>query len=360
MHIFRSRGNRFSAFLIAVCLLGATLATSCARRTPERRFETIFQSACSVSIYDRPSDETFEAVWARLREIDAMMNMWNEDSDLSRLNAAAGTGAVAVPAEILEVLGHALRLCDLSGGRYDPTVGPLVKLWGVGTPRARVPEAAAIAEALSLLDRASVRADVAAGTVELGRPGMALDFGSVAKGFGVVQTGRILAQRGVKSAIADLGGCVLALGSNPSGGSWRIGIQDPSAERGRSTVGYFLARDAAVATSGTYERRFVQDGKSYHHIMDTSTGYPVDNSIVSVTVLVERDSNPDGPPLALLALGAERGLELADELGIAAVFIEQGRRLRVSKKAKAIFVKTSSDYIVTASPLASCPDEPRS
>jgi len=344
MPAFATRGRLGSWRALLVCVLAAALAASCARREPERRFATIFQSACSVTIYDRPSEETFAAVWARLREIDEMMNMWKEDSDLSRLNAAAGTGALAVPVEILAALGHALALCDLSGGRYDPTVGPLVKLWGVGTPRARVPGDREIEAALALLDRGAVRIDTVAGTVELGRAGMVLDFGSVAKGFGVVEAGRILSERGVKSAIADLGGCILALGSNPSGDRWRI--QDPSATRGSSNVGYFLARDAAVATSGSYERRFVEDGRSYHHIMDTATGYPVDNILVSVTVLVDRDANPDGPPLALFALGPDKGLAMADDLGLAAVFIQEGRRLRVSKAAKAIFVKTASSYLL--------------
>lgn len=331
---------KVEAVLLAAALAGLA---SCRQAAPERRFAEIFRSPCSLEIHDRPSEEAFDEVWARLREIDAEMNMWDPESALSRLSASAGSGPAPASADLRAVLSHALRLRELSGGRYDPTVGPLVKLWGVGTPRARVPGAAEIAGALALVG-APVAVDDAAGKVDLPRPGTVLDFGSVAKGYGAVEAERILSARGVRSAVADLGGCVLALGSRPTGEAWRIGVQDPSGPRGARTVGYLVARDAAVATSGTYERRFEEGGKAYHHLMDTATGRPIDNGLVSVTVMVDRRSNPDGPPLALLALGLERGLALADELGLPAVFLDGNRRIRLSKAAEADFVKTNPDY----------------
>lgn len=327
----------------AVACLLLLLLASCAGK-PERRGENIFQSPCTITLYDRHGDGDFQAVWDRLAEIDAMMSMWKPESALSRINAASGSGPVPAPPEILAALDHALTLADLTGGRYDPTVGPLVKLWAIGTPNARVPAQGEIAAALALLGRSEVRVDRGAGTVALGRPGMALDFGSVAKGFGAVEAGKVLESRGMKSAVVDVGGCVLAFGSRPDGSPWRIGVQDPSGERGAALVGYFLARDSAASTSGIYERRFVSDGVTYHHLMDTTTGYPIDNDIVSVTVLTDRRKNPDGPPLAILALGTEGGVALADRLGLPAVLILKDRSLRLSRAAEGIFTLTNRAY----------------
>lgn len=338
------RGFRLYA-LIGLCAAACLL--SCAPRAPERRTERIFQSTCTVTLYDGAREADFRAVWERLREIDAMMSMWKADSALSRVNAAAGSGPVPAPPELRAALAHALALAEAAGGRYDPTVGPLVKLWAIGTPDARVPAPAEIRAALALLGRTEVRLDDAAGAVELGRPGMALDFGSVAKGFGAVEAGKVLEERGVKSAIVDVGGCVLAFGSHPGGADWRIGVQDPSGTRGADLVGHLLARDAAASTSGIYERRFERDGAVYHHLMDTATGYPIDNDLVSVTVLTDRRRNPDGPPLAIFSLGSREGLALADRLGLAAVLIRKDRTVAVSAAARDRFVLTNPAYTIS-------------
>ena len=275
-----------------------------------------------------------------------MLSMWRADSALSRLNAAAGTGPTGVPREIVEVLSRGLELAELSAGRYDPTVGPLVKLWGVGTENPRVPVPAEIARSLALLDWRGVAVDKEALTVTLPRQGMMIDFGSQAKGYAAMEAGRILASRGVKSAIVDLGGCVLALGSHPSGKPWRIGVQVPYAQRGAKIVGYFLARDALVSTSGIYERSFEAEGRTWHHIMDTVTGYPVENGLVSSTVLLNRKENADGPSLAALVLGPDAALAFADRMGAAVVLIDREKRVRLSAAAKGIFILTDPSFSV--------------
>jgi len=318
---------------------------SCGTETPEKRIESMFQSVCSVTIHGRPRDADFNAVWKRLREIDGMMNMWDDESVLSALNARAGSGLVRTTPEIIEALTRGLELAECTGGRYDPTVGPLVKLWGVGTQRARVPTDTGIAVALALVDWRNVKLNTAASTVELASPGMVLDFGSMAKGYGAREAGRILAKRGVRSALVDVGGCVVAVGAHPSGKPWKIGVQDPSGSRGSEIIGYFVGRDISVATSGIYERTFEEGGRAYHHIMDTSTGRPVENELLSVSVVVDRSLNSDGPPLALLALGTDAGIELADRLGLVAIFLRKDGRIAVSIAAKEVFILTSNKYV---------------
>ncbi|GAB1482913.1 FAD:protein FMN transferase [Treponema sp.] len=338
-----------SVFFLALIFLFSLTSSSCAQSASAKRTEQLFKSVCTLSLYDHASEASFKAVWERLREIDSMMNMWDEHSALSLLNSNAGRGPQPVPPELVSALIPALELSLLSGGLYDPTVGPLVKLWAVGTREAAVPEPSAIGSALALIDWQAVKvqeADTqgAAPTIDLMRSGMALDFGSLAKGYGAREAARILSARGVKKAIIDIGGCIIALGSNPKGRPWKIGVQDPSGERGSQVIGYFLAKDQAADTSGIYERYFEQDAQKYHHIMDTKTGYPVENDLQSVSLLIDWRTNSDGPPLALLAMGSECGLELANRMAWAVVFIRRDKTVLLSKAAKKLFVLTSSEY----------------
>ncbi len=341
----KGRAGFFSVSLSVIFILSLN---SCGGGTTEKRFESIFQSLCSVTIHGRVRESDFAAIWKRLREIDGMMNMWDEASALSALNASAGMGPIRTTPEIIAALTKGMELAALTYGRYDPTVGPLVKLWGVGTPRARVPEEAGIAKALGFVDWKKVRLDIAASTVGFDLPGMVLDFGSMAKGYGAREAGKILEGRGVRSALVDVGGCVVAVGAHPSGKPWKIGVQDPSGSRGSDIVGYFKGRDIAVATSGIYERAFEEGGRSYHHIMDAFTGRPVENELVSVSVLVDRSINSDGPPLALLSLGTEAGLALADRLGLAAILLTKDYRIVVSSAAQDVFVLSSKKYTLSA------------
>src|SRR5208337_523236 len=182
----------------------------------------------------------------------------------------AGTGAVPVSGDFREALRQGLELANLTDGLFDPTVGPLVKLWGIGTDKAHIPRAEDIRSALRLVGWRDVVLDERAETVALRRAGMTLDFGALLKGYAAVEGGRVLAARGVKSAILDVGGSVLARGSRPGGAPWRIGLQKPGAPRGTS-LGEIEVRDEVVNTSGTYEQFFVQNGKRYQHILDPRT-----------------------------------------------------------------------------------------
>lgn len=325
-----------TGLLLCACLPGPA---------PLTRTERIFTATCLISLYDHAGDEAFQAAFGALRETDARLSMWRPDSELAALNEGAGQGARAASPQLLEVLARGLELARLSGGRYDPSVGPLVRLWAVGTDHEALPPAAAIERARALTGWREVALDREAGRVELPRRGMALDFGSLAKGEGAVRAGAALRAAGVRSAIVDVGGSILALGSKPGGKAWKIGIQKPGAARGEM-LGYVEVRDAVVNTSGIYERWFEAEGRRWHHIIDTATGYPLDNGLLSVTVIGPRDQSGDGPSLALLCLGLERGLTLATELGLAAILIDTEQGIHLSPAAQRSFTLTDSRYRV--------------
>jgi FAD:protein FMN transferase len=290
-----------------------------------------------------PPESTFDACFARIEKIFRSMDMYRPDSELTAVSRASGVRPVAVSTDILEVMRQGMSLAELSGGRFDPSVGPLVKLWGIGGDLPRVPRADEIRGALELVDWRRVAVNEKAGTVFLRTPGMCLDFGALIKGYAAVETGRVLSARGVASAIVDIGGSVLALGSSAQGGPWRVGLQEPGAPPG-SLIGVILARDEVVNTSGLYERFFVSGGKRYAHIMDTRTGYPVDNGVEAVTVIAPRLRNADGPSLTVLSLGAEEGLALASKIGVDAVVISADRTLRMTDGARRRFQLLDNSY----------------
>jgi thiamine biosynthesis lipoprotein len=237
----------------------------------------------------------------------------------------------------LAIVKRDLDLSAWSDGAFDPSVGPLVKLWGIGTDHARLPEPREIAAAKSRVGWKDIVLDEAKGTVFLRRKGMALDLGSTSKGYAADEVAKLIRAARVKGAVIDLGGNVLVIGSRPDGKAWRIGLQDPfSAERG-AYLGVASLVDKTMVTSGVYERFFIKDGKRYHHILDTRTGYPVENGLMSVTIVTPRSFDADGFTTTIFALGRARGMRLAAEKGIDVIVVDKDRKVYMSPGASAYF-----------------------
>ena len=278
---------------------------------------------CKITTYGA-AEKAVRAAFDRIAEIDARMSTNRTDSELSRINAAAGSAAVAVSPDTWSVIEEALEISRIGDGRFDLTVGPLVKLWGIGTDTARVPSPAEITGARALVGWRDVVLSAADRSVRLRRPGMAIDLGAIAKGYAADEVIAVLAADGVKAAVVDLGGNVLTFGAKPDGTPWRIGLQDPdpAVPRG-SHIGLLeFTGSRAVVTSGTYERFFVRDGVRYHHILDTATGRPVQNGLVAVTIVTDRSIVADGYSTLVFASGIERGRALVEATGgaIEAIF----------------------------------------
>jgi thiamine biosynthesis lipoprotein len=306
---------------------------------------------CSVTLFDRGGGADYDAVFARLREIQDLMTFTPPSAgkeegrgDLNRINAEAGIRPVAVQGELLEVLEEARRYAELSGGAFDPTIGPLVSLWGIGGETPRVPPEDEVQRALALVDWRDLVIDKAAGTAFLRRRGQALDLGAIAKGYAADQAAAVLSGRRVKRAIIDLGGNIFALGKRSGGESWRIGIQDPLEERG-AYLGILRVKNKSVVTSGVYERYFEEGGRRYHHILSTTDGYPVQNGLLAVTIAADRSIDADALSTACFALGLEKGLALVETLpDTEAIFVTADRNLVVSSGAAEFFTLTSGNY----------------
>lgn len=266
-------------------------------------------------------------VQSALDSVDARMSLYQDGSELSRLNAQPMGQAVAVSSDLLQVLTSGQRVAGLSGGAFDMTVAPLVLAWGfgpgVGSSGPAVPAAAQLQEGRRRLGHAALELDTAAGTVIKHRDGLALDLSGIAKGFGVDRAAQALLNAGVDHFMVEVGGEVRTAGRNHLGQAWRIGIEEPDAPSRRARL-VLPVSGQSVATSGDYRIFFEAQGRRYSHTIDPSTGEPITHGLASVSVVADSCMQADALATALNVMGLQRGMALAQREGIAAHFITRG------------------------------------
>ena len=311
---------------LTLCVLPILAFAACAGPKELKRTEFVMDTVCTIRLDQGGSEAALDAAFVRLRQLDDELAAQRPTSQIAEVNAAAGLHPVVVGDDAMNMIRRDLSYAEMSDGAFDPTVGPLVQLWGIGTDHARLPSQAEIDAARALVNWKDVVLDEGARTIFLKRKGMALDLGSGTKGYASDELLKVLAPRGVKSAIIDLGGNIYAMGARPDGQSWRIGLQNPDESRG-AYIGVASLVDETMVTSGVYERFFIKDGKRYHHIFDTKTGYPVDNGLTSVTIVTAKSFDADGCTTMLFALGREKGMELGRKLGLGVIMIDEARKV---------------------------------
>jgi thiamine biosynthesis lipoprotein len=267
------------------------------------------------------------AVLAVFREVEARMSEWKDTSPLAAVNRAAGVRPVAVPEDLRQVLHRARRIGEATDGAFDVTWAALWGLWDFKAAEPRLPPPGEVARRAALVDFRQLEIDDAAGTVFLPRAGMMLGLGGIAKGHALDRAAAVLAARGVDDYLIAAGGQVMARGDR-GGRPWRVGIRDP---RGgpEDVFARVEVRDASLSTSGDYESFFVVDGVRYHHILDPRTGMPA-RGLRSATVVAADATLADALSTALIALGAERGLAVAERLGVEAVLVDEEGRVAVT------------------------------
>jgi thiamine biosynthesis lipoprotein len=265
-------------------------------------------------------------------------------TELEKINAQAGIAPVKVHDDLVEVLLRARYFAEITGGAYDPTIGPLVKLWNIGFDGARVPSQEEIDRTLPLVNWRDLIIDRAAGTVFLARPGMRLDIGGIAKGYAADEAVDLIRGAGIPRAIVDLGGNIFAYGIKEGNQPWRVGIQNPSGLR-NAYLGVLELRNKTIVTSGVYERFLEADGERYHHILSPGDGYPVDNGLVSVTIIASRSIDADGLSTGIFVMGYEKGREQIDLLDdTEALFVFADNTIRGTAGALKNFTLTDTAY----------------
>lgn len=300
--------------MAAVCMLFSACGSINVRESAEEYSKDWYamDTFMSVTVYgDSGARDALERVYQRIAELEEMWSVTAEGSELYRLNHS-GSGAVS--AETAELISFALDISEKSGGALDPTIYPVLTAWGFTTDEKRVPSEDELSELLKLVDYGAV--SVSGNDVTL-REGMMLDLGAVAKGAASNAAADILRESGVESALLNLGGSsIMTIGKKPDGSEWRIGVKDPNDALGGKNIGVLSVSDLAVVTSGAYERFFVgDDGVSYGHIIDPKNGYPVDNELLSATIIAADGRLCDALSTAVFVMGAERAEELWRSMG---------------------------------------------
>ena len=344
--------SRSLTALLILLILTTNISCAPQAEAPMDRTEFVLGTVCSIRLLDGASKIALELAFKRLFEIEATMSVNTLGTLVGSVNEAAGIQPVKVPQDVLDVTLKALHYARLTDRAFDPTIGPVVKLWNIGLEGERVPEPWEIQEALPLVDAGLVQIDEQASTIYLPKEGMLLDLGGIAKGYAADEVGRILAEHNVKAAVIDLGGNVKVVGRKPDGSKWRIGVQNPSDSRGAYIGIASLGEGATVVTSGIYERYFVDtDGRSYHHIFDTRTGYPVEGDLFSVTVISRSSIDADSLSTAIFAMGLQEGMALVEKLDdVGAIFIDSANRIYVSSDISGLFTLTDKSYTLNELP----------
>ena len=252
---------------------------------------------------------------AALARIDEQMSTWRDDSELSRFNASESTDWFEVSPALAVVVTESLRIAELSDGAFDPTVGPLVRLWSFGSKAGERklpdPEQITAAQAHTGWQKVEVRIEPPA--LRKSDPLVELDLSAIAKGYGVDVVSARLVELGLANHLVEIGGEVRTRGQKADGTVWRAGIQRPDSGFGILTAAVELA-DQSLATSGDYRNFFEINGQRYSHTIDPMTGRPIEHAVASVSAVADSCMTADALATAINVLGPERGIQLATSL----------------------------------------------
>lgn len=350
----RSHSRFFYLILCTVLVCPMPLFTGCGNITDADTSTTGNQpisissiklnTAVQITIYDSQDKALLDDCLALCDKYELIFSRTNEKSELYKLNhrkdtsdkdtntdrqttpyPVSGTADTwHISEDLAALLSEGLDITRESDGAFDIAIAPLTSLWDFTAEDPKVPDDAAIQKALPLCSSDGVT--IGGQDITLPSDDIQFDVGAIAKGYIADRLKDFLVKKGVKSAIINLGGNVLCIGSKPDGTPFKVGIQKPFADR-NETEAVMDITGKSVVSSGIYERCFKQNGKLYHHILNPKTGYPYDNSLVSVTIISDQSVDGDALSTTCFALGLEDGLKFAEKKGVQAVFITEDYKL---------------------------------
>ncbi|MBI4514801.1 MAG: FAD:protein FMN transferase [Deltaproteobacteria bacterium] len=312
-----------------------SLMAACARNPGEvvvRRSQPHMGTVVTLTVAiddEAVAERAIASGFAEVSRLDQLLSNYKSTSDLSRLNAQAGTGPVSVAPELFEVTRAAVQIATRSGGAFNPLLQPVIKLWGI-PEHPRVPSAAELEALRPLTDLRGLVLSEDQRTIALAQPGMALGLGGVGKGYTADRVAEVLEQSGARGGVAAIGGDIRVFGKHPDDRPWRIAVRPPQADTPPLAV-VELSR-GAVSTSGDYERYFEVDGVRYHHIIDPRSLMPAQGA-ASVTVLAPTATEADGLATAVLVMSPAEGVALVERSAhSAALILDQDRRRLASSR----------------------------
>jgi thiamine biosynthesis lipoprotein len=271
--------------------------------------------------------KAIQAGFDEIKRLERLLSTWIPESELSRVNAEAGSRPVPVSGETLDIVVRSLELARLTDGGFNIAVGPAVEAWSV-TEEQRIPSNEELRRLKALVDWTSIEINMEARTIFLPRKGMKIDVGGIGKGYAADLAVEQMKRAGAHAGVVALSGDIKTFGVLPDTAGFPVGIKHPRKEG--TVIAVIDLQDEAISTAGDYERFFEQDGVRYHHILDPQTLWPA-RSCQSVTVIGKEGVLVDGLDTGIFVLGPERGMALVERLsGVEAVIIDDQGRMTVS------------------------------
>lgn len=303
-----------AAFLVIMSCSGCTLH-------PEPSFDrsgVAMDTTISLRATGKEAKDAVNESFQRIAQLDKLASSQNPDSDVSKINAAAGVSYVQVDPAIYEMIDFAKSYSEKTNGEWDISVGIMTNLWQIGNEAQHVPEAEEIQTALQLVNYKDIHLRPADHSVMLAKQGMYIDLGGVAKGYAVDEIRKIYEKHHIERGLINMGASSMyALGKNSKGNAWNIGVKHPRSDKKDNYLGIVTIENQFLSTSGDYERYFIQDGIRYCHIFDPRTGRPAESGVMSDSIIIDNDVEHAGMLSDILTtivflLGPQKGLEFVN------------------------------------------------
>lgn len=300
--------------------------------------QTVYGDEASQAITDANND---------INHLDSLISWRNEESDIYNLNQNAGTSSTHIDDSTMDILSIALQIANISEGAFDPTILPYTSTWDFDSDKDIIPSSSQLDSYQGLVNYEHLILDTTDSTAYLDLQGEGIDLGAIGKGAACDEAIKTYKDDKIKSAVIAVGGSIATLGQKPNGDNWSIGIRDPYLALDgdtSSSMGIISIGQSFISTSGIYENYFIQDDKMYHHILDPNTGYPVDNNLMSVTIICQNGTVSDALSTACFILGQDNSDSLLDYYDADAIFIDKDKNVYVTDGLKDCFYITNGEY----------------
>lgn len=318
--------------LLVIILIVSSLSGCKSANSQVSATNYCFNTAITITIYNSAGETNAEDIidecFGLCHHYESVLSRTIEDSDISKINNSNGS-PVEVNQIVADIIEHSNEYSKLSNGAFDITIAPLTSLWNINENTGFIPSEKEIKNALKHINYNTIA--VSEDKVTLSDKKAQIDLGGIAKGFVADKLKSFMISEGVTSAIIDLGGNILTIGGKTEDDGFNIGIKKPFSENAADYAATIEVTDKSVVTSGIYERYFKKNNKIYHHILDTKTGYPVENNLYSVTIISRDSEAGDSLSTSAFALGLKDGKKLINSI----------------KHTEAIFITNENEIVLT-------------
>lgn len=319
---------RYFALILLLIIPGLTTAQDVLREQTVKLMGSRFDISI-VAASATEADGYIEEAINEIKRIEKLISSWDSSSQTSKINRLAGIEPVKVDVELFDLISRCIQISKITDGAFDISYASIDKVWYFDRPMAEMPSEESIKNSVRKVGYVNIILNKENQTVFLKLKGMKIGFGGVGKGYAADKVRTMLREKGVKGGIINASGDLTAWGSQPDGKDWSVGITNPLNKN--KVFSWFPVKNAAVATSGNYEKFVTFNGKNYSHIIDPRTGYPA-TGLVSVTIFTQSAELCDALATAVFIMGTETGLHLINQLkGIECILVDESNKVHTSK-----------------------------